>query len=230
MIRRILIAIGVACAATALALPANAAPMPHTSGNSVAQTASGPKVTCPKASVHFTQTGIASFTMATSTPRCTVQLSSWAVPDTYDGKGYDASAKPQTLVDRAVASLTADPQPVSVKVPASHWCQIDLRAANGTYLYGRIVECHPTATVTPKPPVLNCSAHQHKSHGKCVANVVSKPKPSNTPAARVRITQASAELPRTGGFDYVLGIIGCLAVMFGLSLRFARFTRAARRH
>lgn len=152
-----------------------------------------PNVTCPKASVHFTQTGIASFTSSTSKPGCTVQLSSWAVPDTYDGKGYDASAKPQTLVDRTVVTLTGDAQTVAVKVPSSRWCQIDFRAAGGTYLYGRIVECHSPIKVTGKPP--------HISHPKPKA----KPHHHRVPAARVRVTpKPAAELAMTGGVPWPL--------------------------
>lgn len=124
-----------------------------------AEAGTGPDVTCAKASVTFTQTGIASFPSSTSGDACTVQLSSWSVPDTYDGKGYDASAKPQTLFDRTTATLTGETSTVSVKIPASRWCQIDYRAAGGKYLYGRIVECHALATVTPKPPIVTPPKH-----------------------------------------------------------------------
>jgi hypothetical protein len=129
-----------------------------------------PNVTCAKASVTFTQTGIATFPSSTTGDDCTVQLSSWSVPDTYDGKGFDASAEPQVLFDRTVATLTGETQTVSVKIPPSRWCQIDYRAANGTYLYGHIVECHPIATVTGKPPVLTPPKHvthvvtAHRTH------------------------------------------------------------------
>lgn len=226
--RRMLAIIGLACVASLLvALPASAEPMPHTSGNA-APASRGPNVTCAKSTVTATHTALGVFTASTTGEPCTVQLSSWSVPDSYDGKGYDASAKPQVLADRVVATLTSETSTVSVKLPKSRWCQIDFRAANGTYIYGRIVECHPPIIVTPKPPLV-CKAHQHLSHGKCVTS--SKPKPHTTPAARVRLTSASVDtLPRTGGAPWLLGLLGCVALAGGLSLRFARWTRSARRH
>lgn len=130
----------------------------------LAMAQASPDVTCLKASVTSTQTGLASFSSSTSGSDCTVQLSSWSVPDTYDGKGYDASAKPQVFFDRVTATLTGQASTVSVKLPPSRWCQIDYRAANGKYLYGRIVECHPPITVTPKLPVVTPPKRVTKHH------------------------------------------------------------------
>lgn len=150
-----------------------------------AQAGTGPNVTCPKGSVTGTMpTALGVFQSSSSAGPCTVQLSSWSVPDTYDGKGYGPSAKPQVLFDRVTATLTGQTSTVAVKLPASRWCQIDYRAANGTYLYGRIVECHPTAVVHGKPPVVSPPAH-HAHHHK--------------PHARVRVV-APTDLPKTLAF------------------------------
>lgn len=173
-----------------------------------AQAATGPNVTCAKSSVTSSQSGLASFASSTSGKPCTVQLSSWSVPDTYDGKGYDASAKPQKLFDRTVATLTGTPSTVAVKLPPSHWCQIDYRAADGTYIYGRIVECHPTATVTPKPPITNCAKGTHKSHGKCVATATRKP--SEPVADVVRPAQLAYTASPFDLSKYVEGGVGAL--------------------
>lgn len=235
MIRRILVAIGAAFVAVVLmGGAASALPAPHTSGNRTpaAATASGPNVTCVKASVTFTHPTLGTFESSTSGEPCTVQLSSWSVPDTYNGKGAaDPSSKPQALFDRVTATLTGEGSTVTVMLPPSRWCQIDYRAAGGTYLYGHIVECHPTPkptpsiTVTPKPPVVNCAAGQHKSHGKCVTD--GKPSTSSTPApspTALAFTGASVREP--------LLIAGSLVGLGGLvllPLPWARFTRLARR-
>lgn len=165
-----------------------------------------PDVTCVKASVvGISPTALGTFVSSTTGDDCTVQLSSWSVPDTYDGKGYDASAKPQTLFDRTVATLTGTPQTVSVKLPASRWCQIDYRAANGTYLYGRIVECHPPVVVHPKPPVVTPPKTVH-----------------HPPTARVRAHAKPTDLPKQlafTGFDtHDAVLVALLLVVAGVGI------------
>lgn len=191
--RNTLLAVGIATAC--LLTPAAAA-----------EAGTGPHVSCPKASVHSTQTGLASFESTSTAGPCTVQLSSWSVPDTYDGKGYDASAKPQVLFDRTVATLTGTAQTVSVKLPASRWCQIDYRAANGKYLYGRIVECHPPIKVTPKPPVITPPKTKPVTHAH--TRIVT--------TARVRSVapRPAAQLAMTGGVPWPLVE---LAAAFGIT-------------
>ncbi len=166
-------------------------------------------------------------------PRCFANVSSYLVPDTWDGNGFNSTAVPQTLFDTKTVLLTHTGQDVTVALKGCGAEQVDLYVGDtidqvgpnghrGVFVGGRIFRTSDTCT-TPSPSPTPTPTPTGSPTPTPTVSIT----PSRTPTPTGSITTpGSGGLPKTGEPILPVVITGLGLLFAGLGL--TRLT--SRRH
>lgn len=102
----------------------------------IASATSGPLPVCAQGTVSVSWDGANGFTARTSGDECRIALDIYAVPKTWDGGGFDASASPQHLLHGYFANLSGQDKKFWLRTPRCGPYQAD--AADVGYLQASV--------------------------------------------------------------------------------------------